>query len=49
MKVEIVYKYESVMGQEIVHWVIAHNDAELTEYTRRLAKAGYDVISVKHI
>ena len=49
MKVEIVYQYESAMGAKVVHWVISHNDAELTEYTRRLVKAGYEVISVKHI
>lgn len=49
MKVKITYEYESAMGAKVVHFVIAKDDNELTEYVRRLAKSGYDVISVKHI
>lgn len=49
MKVRIVYEYESAMGLKVKHWVIARDDKELTEYVRRLVKAGYEVISVEHI
>lgn len=47
--VQIIYEYESAMGAKIRHGVIARTDEELTEYVRRLVKAGYNVIKVAHI
>lgn len=49
MAVQIIYEYESACGAKIRSGVIARTDEELTEYLKRLAKSGYDVIKATHV
>lgn len=49
MRVQIIYRYKSACGAWVRHGVIANNDAELTEYIRRLVKAQYEVLEIAHL